>query len=231
VTIEDIAELPAGSATELLDGVLVEQSPTPRHADLVGEIWLAVRHHCRPDYVVSLHQPVHVDRYNIPRPAIVVTGMEHYGSSPVPARDVILAIDVLSEPTPFASTMERTKLYAAGGVGRYWLVDQSRESLWLAQLALEPGENRYRFGPTTTDALAISDPWPITIDLPALTRRRDALVERAARELVTALADRAALGDLGLEPPAQRGSGAVDITWRYEEPIIDAELVESEPEL
>jgi hypothetical protein len=203
VTIDDVADaplatVPLAAAQELLDGELVEQSSTPGHQDLVGEVWLAVRRHCRQGFLVSMHQPVRVDRRNVPRPAIVVTGLEHYGSTPVPASDVVLAIDIVSEPTPFASTMERAKLYASGGIARYWLIDQSQESMWLAALVLDPGSGRYRFGPTTTDAYAVADPWPISIDLPRLSARRAALLDLAAKQMLTVLAGRAARGDLGL---------------------------------
>lgn len=180
-TVDDLAELPANLRYELINGRLIVPSPTPAHQDLCIELSLAVRAQCPPEYFISMDQSLKVDRRNEPRPDVVAIRVEHYGRTPVPIEDAVLAVEVLSEHSEFRDMVEKAAVYARAGIATYWVVDQLREDMSLTEMVLEPDQRRYAFGVHTTQAFSVTEPWPITIDLPALSARRAAIQERAAR--------------------------------------------------
>lgn len=178
-TVDDLVELPGDLPYELINGRLVVPSPTPAHQDLAGEVWLAVRASCPPQYFVSMDQSLRVDRHNEPRPDVVGIGVEHYGRTPVPIEDAVLAIEVVSEHSTFRDTVEKATTYARAGIATYWVIDQLHDEISLTEMILEPDRQRYAIGTHTTGVYTVSEPWPITLDLPALSARRAAILKRA----------------------------------------------------
>jgi Uma2 family endonuclease len=178
-TVDDLAELPADLPYELINGRLVVPSPTPAHQDLCIEVALAVRAGCPPDYVVSMDQSLKVNPRNEPRPDVVAVRVEHYGRTPVPIEDAVLAIEILSEHSHWRDTVEKAVLYAKAGIATYWVIDQlGEDGISLTELVLEPERAAYRLNGVTTGVVTVTEPWPITIDLPALSARRAAILER-----------------------------------------------------
>jgi Uma2 family endonuclease len=178
-TVDDLSELPADLPYELINGRLVVPSPTPAHQDLGGEVWLAVRANCPPEYVVSMDQSLMVNSRNEPRPDVVAVRVEHYGRTPVPIEDAVLAIEILSEHSHWRDTVEKAVLYAKAGIATYWVIDQlGEDGISLTELVLEPERAAYRINGVTTSVVTVTEPWPITLDLPALTARRAAILER-----------------------------------------------------
>lgn len=178
-TVDDLAELPADLPYELIDGRLVVPSPTPAHQDLCGEIWLAVRASCPPDYVVSIDQSLKVNPRNEPRPDVVAVRVEHYGRTPVPIEDAVLAVEVLSDHPHWRDTVKKAMLYAKAGVATYWVIDQlGDEGASLTEMVLDHDRRAYSIASETVERFTVAEPWPITIDLPALSARRAANLER-----------------------------------------------------
>jgi Uma2 family endonuclease len=180
-TVDDLAELPPDLRYELVNGRLMARSSTPGHHDLAGEIWLAARANCSAEYLVSIDQSLRVDRRNEPRPDVVAVKIEHYGRTPVPVEDALLAVEVISEHSEFRDMVEKAEVYAQAGIRTYWIIDQKRDDISLTEMVLVPGRQPYAFGTHTTEVFSVTEPWPITIDLPALSRRRAALLERAEK--------------------------------------------------
>lgn len=178
-TVDDLAELPADLPYELINGRLIVPSPTPAHQDLCIEIALAVRAECPPEFFVSMDQSLRVDRRNEPRPDVVAVRVAHYGRTPVPIEDAALAVEVVSEHSEFRDMVEKAAVYARAGIATYWVIDQLREDMSLTEMVLEPERQRYAFGVHTTEVYEVTEPWPITIDLPALSARRAAIRKRA----------------------------------------------------
>lgn len=179
-TVDDLAELPDDLPYELVNGRLVVPSPTPAHQDLCIEIALALRTSCPPEYFVSMDQSLKVNPRNEPRPDLVAIWVEHYGRTPVPIEDAVLAVEVLSDHSHWRDTAERAVLYAKSGIATYWVIDQLGDEISLTELVLETEPARYALGGVTTGVVTVTEPWPITIDLPALTARRATILRRAA---------------------------------------------------
>ncbi|MBO0870499.1 MAG: Uma2 family endonuclease [Micromonosporaceae bacterium] len=181
-TVEDLAELPRDLRYELVEGELILPSPTVAHQDLSMELMLAVRANCPPTYIVSVDQSLAIDQLNEPRPDIVAVRIEHYRRTPVPLGSAVLAIEVISEHSEFRDMVTKAKVYARAGIAAYWVVDQKHDRISLVEMVLDPGHEQYTTRGHTTGVFSVDVPWPITIDLPALSARRAALLERAKQE-------------------------------------------------
>jgi Uma2 family endonuclease len=111
----------------------------------------------------------------------VVIRPDHIDRSPVPVSDAILAVEVISPDSSFRDMYDKAKVYAGAGIQRYWVIDPLHEHITLTEMLLaESGE--YEVGVQTSDVFSTDRPWSVTLDLPALTARRAALLDRAGRE-------------------------------------------------
>jgi Uma2 family endonuclease len=173
-TVDDLGGLPKDLNYELINGRLVVPSATPVHQELMGEVWLALRAECPSEYFISMDQSLEVDRRNEPRPDVVVIRVEHVSRSPVPVRDALLAVEILSPSSTFRDLHEKTGVYARAGIRTYWVVDALHERMTLTEFVLADGA--YRSGVHTDEVFTTERPWKVTLDLPALTARRDALL-------------------------------------------------------
>jgi hypothetical protein len=174
-TVEDLVNLPVDLNYELINGRLVLPSPTPVHQHLTAELWLAVRASCPPEYIVSWDLSLEIDERNEPRPDVVVVRVEHIDRSPVPVRDAILAIEVVSGGNVFRDMFDKTKIYADAGIANYWIVEEEFDAekqasrVGLTEMVLDREAGHYRTGRYTTGVFSVRSPWKIRIDLPALT--------------------------------------------------------------
>lgn len=171
-TVGDLGELPKDLNYELINGRLVLPSATPIHQEIMGEVWYALRANCPSEYFVSMDQSLEIDRRNEPRPDVVVIRAEHANRSPVPVRDALLAVEVFSPSSTFRDLHEKTGVYARAGIQTYWVVDALHEKMILTELLLAE-DGTYRPGVQTDEVFTTERPWKVTIDLPALTARRD----------------------------------------------------------
>jgi Uma2 family endonuclease len=178
-TVDDLGKLPADRTYELLNGRLIVPSPAPAHQALGGLVWLAARAACPPRYFAGMGRSLKVNRRNEPRSDVVGIRIEHFARAPAPIEDAVLAIEIVSERSGFRDIVERAELYARAGIGAYWVIDPLREDISLTEMVLEPEHRRYAYGRHTTGVFTVSEPWPITIDLPALRKQCAALLRRA----------------------------------------------------
>jgi Uma2 family endonuclease len=177
-TVEDLGELPRDLRYELINGRLIVPSPVPAHQDLAFEIGFALRAACPPDFLVSTDQSLRINRRNEPRPDLVGIRIEHYGRTPVPVEDAVLAVELVSEHSEFRDMVEKARVYAEAGMPAYWVVDQNRPEISLTEMVLGPSKRSYEITNHTTGVFSVDAPWPITIDLPQLSARRAAILER-----------------------------------------------------
>lgn len=176
-TVDDLAELPPDLNYELINGRLVLPSATPIHQDVCVDLVIALRAECPPDYFVSLDQSLQVDRRNEPRPDVVVIRVEQATRSPVPVRDALLAVEVISPSSTFRDLHEKAVVYARAGIRTYWVVDALREKMTLTEFVLGD-DAAYHPDVHTDEVFTTERPWKVTLDLPALTERRDRVRER-----------------------------------------------------
>ncbi|MFB9234295.1 Uma2 family endonuclease [Plantactinospora siamensis] len=176
-TVDDLGELPEDLPYELINGRLILLSPTALHQDLCVRLLLALETNCPPELLVTIDLSVAVDRRNEPRPDVVVIRREQANRTPVPVKDALLAVEVVSPTSTFRDMYDKAKLYAHAGVQTYWVVDPLHEKVTLTEYAL--GANReYDQVTHTADLFGTERPWKVSVDLPALTARRDGLLAR-----------------------------------------------------
>lgn len=176
-TVDDLGELPQDLRYELVNGRLILPSPTHLHQDLCVEVLLALRVNCPADYVVSIDLSMRIDRRNEPRPDIVALRPDHIARSPVPVEDAVLAVEVISPESTFRDMYDKVRVYAHARVPTYWVIDPLHERMTLTEMVLG-ADGEYEQAGHTDDVFTTERPWKVTLDLPALTARRAALLER-----------------------------------------------------
>ena len=172
-TVDDLASLPKDLRYELINGRLILPSPTSYHQVLGVDLVYALRANCPAGYWPVPDLSLEVDNRNEPRPDVVVVEKKYRHRSPVPVAGTLLAVEVISPASRTRDTNAKLKLYAAAGVGSYWIVDPNpREAIVLTEYAL--GEHGIYGQVSVTDKVFTTEvPFPVTIDLPALTAYRD----------------------------------------------------------
>jgi Uma2 family endonuclease len=87
---------------------------------------------------------------------------------------VPLVVEVLSKSTKKFDLTGKLEKYAAVGIRTYWIIDPLAERVTLARYSLG-SDGAYRMVQRTAERVTVDDPWKITLDLPAWTRKRDQL--------------------------------------------------------
>ncbi|MET1007487.1 MAG: Uma2 family endonuclease [Propionibacteriaceae bacterium] len=174
-TVDDVASLPEDLHYELINGRLVlTPAPMPLHRFICRQTANALEVHGPENILVTEDQSVVIDSRNEPRPDVVVMREEGADRTPVFAADVLLVVEVVSPSSTTSDRQEKAKLYAYAGFAAYWIIDPLAERITFTQFLLGPG-GAYRQQVQTDGLVKIDQPWPVTLDLPAWTRRRDRL--------------------------------------------------------
>jgi len=182
-TVDDLAELPPDLPYELVNGRLILLSPTFIHQFMCTEIAFALRANCPHDHAPVFDLSLDVSRYSEPRPDVVVMETSHVDQHPPPVEDAVLAVEVVSKDSKVRDVYDKAGMYAAAGVKHYWVIDPLGDRISLAEHVLESKpQRRYAIARQITDVFTTDEPYRITIDLPALTARRDAFLARAKLE-------------------------------------------------
>lgn len=184
-TVADLHALPEeGPRYELIDGsIIVSPSATGNHNVIAR--WIAnLLEEANPgdDYMVSTDQSVNIDDHNELRPDFVVMRTECQEESPFPIGDTLLVGEVVSPSSVLRDTETKRALYARAGVPSYWIIVAKKgdPTISLAELVLDEGATDYRYATHyTTEVFRTERPWPVEIDLPALSDRRARLLRRA----------------------------------------------------
>jgi len=159
-TVDDLAALSDDARHELVRGRLRLFTYTLMHQYVVGAVTAAVRATYPEDRWLSAHQmSLAVDRETELRPDVIAFGTRHVTANPVPIEGVCLAIDVVAEAWEAEDAADKAEIYRAAGCA-YRRVDMLG-----ADIRWDRGGD--------------ADPWPISLDLGALTRWRSGLLARA----------------------------------------------------
>ncbi|GAA0570680.1 Uma2 family endonuclease [Paractinoplanes ferrugineus] len=181
LTVDDIADLPEDLRYELIDGrLLLTPNALPIHQVISQNAAFALEMNRPDDLVVNMEQAVLLNRRNELRPDVMVFQEEGAGRSPVPAADVLLVVEVISPSSKFDDPGHKAKRYADLGIPAHWIIDPLAGPVTLTQFALGP-DGSYEQLRRTAELVTLDQPWPVTLDLPAWTRRRDRINERASR--------------------------------------------------
>ena len=177
-TTADLHALPDdGRRWELIDGSLIlSPSATMNHNTIA--LWIANalwESNPSDEQVIGLDQSANIDRHNEPRPDVVVAPARFWEQSPFPMAEARLIVEIISPTSVLRDTETKRALYARARVPAYWIVvpDTDGPTISLAELRLEQARRQYRFATHyTTDVFETDMPWPVRIDLPALTAKR-----------------------------------------------------------
>jgi len=171
-TVDDLASLPKDLRYELIDGRLILPSPTMFHQDVCFQLATMLRPNCPPGYRPVIDISLEVDRRNEPRPDVVVGRIADGMRSPAPIEGALLVVEVVSPSSHFRDMHAKVKLFAKAGVGSYWVVDPTFDGgVVLTEFRI--GEDGSYETVTSTNKVFTTDvPYPIAIDVPALTELR-----------------------------------------------------------
>lgn len=181
-TVDDLASLPKDLRYELIDGRLILPSPTGVHQIIGVEVVLALRPGCPPGYAPVPDLSLKINHRNEPRPDVVVISLDHIGRSPAPVEGAILAVEIISPDSHFRDMYAKAKVYAAAGVENYWVLDPLFED-GIVLSRFQPGPHgEYEMVGSTKGVFSTDVPFPVTIDLPALTAQSRAMLSHARAE-------------------------------------------------
>ncbi len=179
LTVEDVAGLPEDLRYELIDGRLVlTPHAKPTHQMISKNVGFAIDQHCPEEFVLNIEQAILVAPRTELRPDVVVLSEDAPDTSPVPAGDILIVVEVISPSSQRFDREDKLKLYSDAGIPFYWILDPLAERVTFTQFVLHEA-GFYRQLRHTDDLVTIEEPWTITLDLPAWTRKRDRL--RSAR--------------------------------------------------
>jgi Uma2 family endonuclease len=182
LTVDDIVNLPEDLHYELIDGRLVlTPFALPLHQLLSAQTAYAIQVRCPDESIINVEQAVLIDRRNELRPDVVLIHEEGAGRSPVLPGDVPLVVEVISQSSRSSDRELKLKKYAYVGIPSYWIIDPLAERVTFTQFCLGP-DGVYQCRLQTDALVTVDQPWEITLDLPAWTRKRDFIREVARRD-------------------------------------------------
>jgi Uma2 family endonuclease len=173
-TVDDLKSLPPDLRYELIDGRLILPAPTPFHQILGVRLTIALGENCPAGFSAAPDCSLEVNHRNEPRPDVVVVHDSVVLRTPAPIEQAILAVEIVSPSSHSRDTIAKVGVYSKAGVGSYLVVDPVSfgHGIVLTEFrASERGD--YEIITSTSKIFETDVPYPIKIDLPALTRLRD----------------------------------------------------------
>jgi Uma2 family endonuclease len=172
--LDRIPELPPH--TELIDGSLVFAAPWVsfhmRALRLLEQSLCA----CAPAHVaVQREMTVKLGPRQRLEPDIMVTrasAERELSQTMFLARDTVLVVEVVSAESRERDLHRKPSLYAEAGIVHFWLVENVDDRMVVYVYERDPATGSYGSTGTYHRELTVRVPFPISIDLTALTRRR-----------------------------------------------------------
>lgn len=177
LTLDEWEDLPEDSFrhSELAKGVLVmEPRPAPLHQRAKWRLTDQLDSQL-PDELTALPDvEVIVDARHpmtVRVPDVVVISDKRAQENParLDAADVLLAVEILSPGSCRTDRVTKLTEYANAGIPHYWIVDLAEPAVLTAYILVDGG---YKLVAQATDAVSLSGPATITIDIRTLTIRR-----------------------------------------------------------
>jgi Uma2 family endonuclease len=178
-TVDDLASLPKDLRYELIDGRLILPSPTDIHNQIGLEVILALRVNCPRTLSATYEMSLKVNPRNEPRPDVVVFERKYGAVSPVPVSAALLAVEIISPDSNVRDLHTKPKVYAKAGLPSYWVIDPFHDAgIVLAEFRLGDA-GQYELLTETAKVFTTDVPFPVTVDLPALTAMRQETLDLA----------------------------------------------------
>ncbi|WP_406421440.1 Uma2 family endonuclease [Streptomyces sp. NBC_00842] len=178
-TADDLDRLPnLPPHTELIDGSLVFVSPqTIFHERAVDYFKWQLQSLAPVDLEVFREFTIDVDWQNRPEPDVVVVREDMVGSrrqTRFPAESVLLAVEVVSDESVTRDRETKPVKYARAKIPHFWRVEDQDGRTVVYVFELEPATGAYTSTGIFHDRMKVSVPFPVDLDLTAITPRRRA---------------------------------------------------------
>ncbi|MEU9301645.1 Uma2 family endonuclease [Streptomyces sp. NPDC048269] len=176
-TADDLDTLPnLPPHTELIDGSLIFVSPqTLFHSRAVDFFNWQLQSLVPPGLEVVREFTIDIDRRNRPEPDVIVIDEDVINDpdqTRFPAESVLLAIEVVSPESVSRDRETKPLKYARAGIPHYWRVENKDGRAVVYVFEREPSTGAYTSTGIFHDRLKVSVPFPIDLDLTAITPKR-----------------------------------------------------------
>lgn len=186
-TVDDLHALPDdGRRYELIDGsIIVSPSATFGHNAVARWIANQLELSAPEHLIVGTDQSSTIDDHNEPRPDVVVALARNLSRTPFPMADAVLTVEVVSPTSGLRDRQDKRALYARAGVPSYWLIepDERTATIRLTEFVLGDAKEYSRLGTWSTGMFRTDRPWPLEIDLGALSARLARLARSAGEDV------------------------------------------------
>ena len=167
-TLEDVLKLPDDAPrVELTDGVItVVPSPTGRHQNIGNLLWLWLRQHAPDKFTTFTAVGILVSHRDSFEPDVVllrrpVDDTNHYYD----ARQVVVAVEVVSPGTKRRDRLAKPAEYAAAGIPHYWRIEQDPIHVFAYDLV----KGRYELVADSDEELILKAPFEIRLPIRDIT--------------------------------------------------------------
>ncbi|MFD3957180.1 MULTISPECIES: Uma2 family endonuclease [Streptomyces] len=178
-TADDLDTLPnLPPHTELIDGSLVFACPqTLFHSRAISFFGEYVRA-AEPSALETISRfTIDIDRHNRPEPDVIVlprSVIRSMDQTRAPADSVILLIEVTADETLTRDRETKPVKYARARIPHYWRVENHDGRAVVYVFELEPATGAYTSTGIFHDRMKVSVPFPVDLDLTAITPPRRA---------------------------------------------------------
>ncbi|GAA1005629.1 Uma2 family endonuclease [Acrocarpospora pleiomorpha] len=166
-TVDDMLKFPEdGNRYELLNGsLLVSPAPTPLHQDALLELATILRVASPPELKPMLEVNLRLGPQDYYIPDLVVVSKAAMRSTELmfEAKDILLAVEIVSPSTQMRDRQIKKAVYAAAGIPLYWRIELLESpSLFIYQL----GDEEYDLAEEVKagDTARLSVPFPVEFD-------------------------------------------------------------------
>lgn len=176
-TADDLDTLPnLPPHTELIDGSLIFVSPqTLFHSRAVDFFNWGLQSLVPGGLEVLREFTIDIDRSNRPEPDVIVCRDDAVGDlaqTRLPADAVLLAIEVVSPESVGRDRETKPVKYARAGIPHFWRVENTDGRAVVYVYELDPATRKYVATGIFHDRLKVSVPFPVDLDLGAITPKR-----------------------------------------------------------
>ncbi|MFE2250578.1 Uma2 family endonuclease [Streptomyces lavendulae] len=176
-TADDLDTLPnLPPHTELIDGSLVFVSPQSIFHERAIDLFKWQLQSVAPDdFEVFREFTIDIDKLNRPEPDVVVVCADVVDAlerTRFPAEAVVLAIEVVSPDSVGRDRETKPLKYARAGILHFWRVENKEGRAVVYVYELDPATEKYVATGIFHDRLKVSVPFPVDLDLTAITPKR-----------------------------------------------------------
>lgn len=145
-TVRDYEQLPEGAAYQLIDGELINMTPSPTfyHQNILLNITIEFSNYLKKNNqgkIVFSPIDVHLTEENVFQPDLVFISKENISIIKERIEGIPdLVLEILSESTAYYDLVKKKRIYESSGVKEYWIVDPIEKNIEV----LENVNNNFR---------------------------------------------------------------------------------------